>query len=83
MSDQGSDDDQVAQRFDVMLLRLLKTPPNRAPSSPKLSDARRGASLLELGRNAPAPQQSAEALLTDPLLVMRYDPSLIEPIVLP
>jgi hypothetical protein len=27
MGDQGSDDDQVAQRFDAMLLRLLKTPP--------------------------------------------------------
>ena len=27
MSDQGSDDDQVKQRMDVVLLRLLKTPP--------------------------------------------------------
>ena len=27
MSDQGSDDDQVAQRFDKLLLKLLKTPP--------------------------------------------------------
>jgi hypothetical protein len=27
MSDQGSDDDQVAQRMDTLLLRLLKTPP--------------------------------------------------------
>jgi hypothetical protein len=27
MSDQGSDDDQIAQRMDAMLLRLLKTPP--------------------------------------------------------
>jgi hypothetical protein len=27
MSDQGSDDDKVAQRFDALLLRLLKTPP--------------------------------------------------------
>ena len=27
MSDQGSDDDQVKQRMDAMLLRLLKTPP--------------------------------------------------------
>jgi hypothetical protein len=27
MSDQGSDDDQVAQRMDALLLRLLKTPP--------------------------------------------------------
>lgn len=27
MSDQGSDDDQVAQRFDALLLKQLKTPP--------------------------------------------------------
>jgi hypothetical protein len=27
MSDQGSDDDQVAQRMDALLLKLLKTPP--------------------------------------------------------
>jgi hypothetical protein len=27
MSDQGSDDDQVAQRRDKLLLKLLKTPP--------------------------------------------------------
>jgi hypothetical protein len=27
MSDQEGDDDQVAQRFDRLLLRLLKTPP--------------------------------------------------------
>ena len=27
MSDQGSDDDQIKQRMDAMLLRLLTTPP--------------------------------------------------------
>jgi hypothetical protein len=27
MSDQEGDDDQVAQRFDTLLLKLLKTPP--------------------------------------------------------
>ena len=27
MSDKGSDDDQVEQRFDALLLKLLKTPP--------------------------------------------------------
>ena len=31
MSDQGSDDDQVAQRMDALLLRLLKTPPQPRP----------------------------------------------------
>jgi hypothetical protein len=29
MSDQGSDDDQVTQRFKALLLRLLKTPPQQ------------------------------------------------------
>jgi hypothetical protein len=28
-------DDQVKQRMDALLLKLLKTPPNRAPSWPK------------------------------------------------
>jgi hypothetical protein len=27
VNDQQGDDDQVAQRFDALLLRLLKTPP--------------------------------------------------------
>lgn len=27
MSDQGNGDDQVAQRMDALLLKLLKTPP--------------------------------------------------------
>jgi hypothetical protein len=27
MSDPGSDDDQATQRFDALLLKLLKTPP--------------------------------------------------------
>ena len=27
MSNQGSDDDQAAERFDALLLKLLKTPP--------------------------------------------------------
>jgi len=27
MNDQGTDDDQAAQRFDTLLLKLLKTPP--------------------------------------------------------
>jgi len=58
MSDQGSDDDQVAQRRDALLLRLLKMPPqSRAELSeqvrrakgkkptqvPKKSQAKRGA----------------------------------------
>jgi hypothetical protein len=43
MSDQGSDDDQVAQRFDELLLRLLKTPPQ---SRAELAEAVRRAKLL-------------------------------------
>ena len=40
MSNQGSDDDQVAQRFDALLLRLLKTPPQ---SRAELAEAVRSA----------------------------------------
>jgi hypothetical protein len=39
MSDQTGDDDQVAQRFDALLLKLLRTSPNRAPRSQKRPDA--------------------------------------------
>jgi len=41
MSDQGSDDDQVAQRMDTLLLRLLKTPPqSRAELSEQVRRAK-------------------------------------------
>jgi len=41
MSDQGSDDDRVAQRFDALLLRLLKTPPQpRAELSERVRRAK-------------------------------------------
>jgi hypothetical protein len=40
MSDQGSDDDQaVEQRFDALLLKLLKTPPQSRAA--RLRPARR------------------------------------------
>jgi hypothetical protein len=42
MSDQGSDDGQVKQRMDAMLLRLLKTPPQ---SREELAEAVRRAKL--------------------------------------
>ena len=51
MSDQESDDDQIKQRMDAMLLRLLKTPPQsraelaeavrRAKGKPTRSRAKR------------------------------------------
>jgi hypothetical protein len=41
MSDQGSDDGQVAKRFDALLLKLLKTPPqSRADLSEKVRRAK-------------------------------------------
>jgi hypothetical protein len=41
MSDQGSDDDQIQQRFDAMLLKLLKTPPQpRVETSEKVRRAK-------------------------------------------
>ena len=43
MSDQGSDDDQVPQRFDALLLRLLKTPPqSRAELAEAVRRAKEG-----------------------------------------
>jgi hypothetical protein len=43
MSDQGSDDGQVKQRMDAMLLRLLKTPPkSRAELAEELRRAKGG-----------------------------------------
>jgi hypothetical protein len=41
MRDQGSDDDQIAQRFDALLLKLLKTPPqSRAELSEQVRRAK-------------------------------------------
>jgi hypothetical protein len=40
MTDQGSDDDQVAQRMNALLLKLLKTPPQ---SRAKVAEAARRA----------------------------------------
>ena len=43
MSDQGSDDDQIKQRMDAMLLRLLKTPPqSRADLAEAVRRAKKG-----------------------------------------
>jgi hypothetical protein len=47
MSDQGSDDDQVAQRFDKLLLKLLKTPPQ---SRAELAEAVRRAKGVKVTR---------------------------------
>jgi hypothetical protein len=41
MGDQGSDDDQVAQRRDALLRRLLKTPPqSRAETAERVRRAK-------------------------------------------
>jgi len=62
MSDQGSDDGQVKQRMDALLLRLLKTPPQsraelaetvrRAKQEKKATRIR--ASRASAGKPAPA-----------------------------
>ena len=63
MGDQGSDDDQVAQRMDALLLKLLKTPPqSRAELAEQVRRAK-GRRLLGFAAIAPA-QESAEALLS-------------------
>jgi hypothetical protein len=41
MSDQPADDDQTAQRFDALVLKLLKTPPqSRAETAEKVRRAK-------------------------------------------
>jgi len=47
MNDQGSDDDQVEQRMDALVLRLLKTPPQ---SRAELSEQVRRAKGKKRGR---------------------------------
>jgi hypothetical protein len=43
MGDQEGDDDQVTQRFNALLLRLLKTPPqSRAETAEKVRRAKEG-----------------------------------------
>lgn len=61
MSDQGSDDGQVKQRMDALLLKLLKTPPqSRAELAETVRRAKQGkkptrtrASRASAGKPAP------------------------------
>lgn len=53
MSDQKSDEDQVKQRMDAMLRRLLTTPPkSRAELAEELRRAKREKSIRGRGRPA-------------------------------
>ena len=62
MSDQESDDDQIRQRMDAMLKRLLTTPPkSRAELADELRRARREKSTQARGKRASA--ESAKVLL--------------------
>jgi hypothetical protein len=55
MSDQEGDDDQVAQRFDALLLRLLKTPPqSRAELSEQVRRAKGKKPTRTRGKRASA-----------------------------
>jgi hypothetical protein len=55
MSNQGSDDDQVAQRFDALLLKLLKTPPqSRAKTAEKVRRAKQGKATRSRKKGASA-----------------------------
>jgi hypothetical protein len=59
MSDQGSGDDQVAQRRDKLLLRLLKTPPqSRAETSEQV---RRAKGKATRGKRASAGKREGAA----------------------
>jgi hypothetical protein len=63
MSDQGSDDDdQVAQRFDRLLLRLLKTPPqSRAELAEQVRRAKGKKATRTPGKRASARKRGGAA----------------------
>ena len=53
MNDQEGDDDQVKQRMDAMLLKLLKTPPtSRAELSEAVRRAKREKATRTRGKRA-------------------------------
>jgi hypothetical protein len=62
MSDRGSDDDQVAQRRDVLLLKLLKTPPqSRAELAEQVRRAKGEKPTRTRGRRASAGKREGAA----------------------
>jgi hypothetical protein len=62
MSDQKSDDDQIKQRMDAMLKRLLTTPPkSRAELAEELRRARREKPTQSRGRLASAEKRGDAA----------------------
>lgn len=62
MSDQEGDDDQVARRFDALLLRLLKTPPqSRAELAEAVRRARREKATRIRGKRASAGKRGGAA----------------------
>lgn len=50
MSDQDSDDDQVAQRMDALLLKLLKTPPKSRAEVAEAARRAKGKAARKRGR---------------------------------
>ncbi|MGH9438803.1 MAG: hypothetical protein ACRD22_13150 [Terriglobia bacterium] len=62
MSDQGSDDDQTAQRFDALLRQLLKTPPqSRAETSERVRRAKGKKPTRSRGERASARKRAPSA----------------------
>ena len=62
MSDQEGDDDQVKQRMDAMLLKLLKTPPqSRAETAEAVRRAKREKATRTRGKRASAGKREGAA----------------------
>jgi hypothetical protein len=62
MSDQEGDDDQVEQRFDELLLKLLKTPPqSRAEVAEAARRAKQEKATRIRGKRASAGKRGAAA----------------------
>jgi hypothetical protein len=62
MSEQGSDDDQIAQRRDAILRRLLTTPPkSRAELAEELRRAKREKATRDRAKRASAEKREGAA----------------------
>jgi hypothetical protein len=61
MSDQGSDDDQIKQRMDAMLLKLLKTPPTSRAELAEAVRRAKGKPTRTRGKRASAGKREGAA----------------------
>jgi hypothetical protein len=61
MDDQGSDDEQVGRRFDALVRRLLKTPPQSRAEVAEAARAKKGKVTRKRGERANAGKRGGAA----------------------